>query len=272
MKKKSRSKSKEKGKSMEKGKTEEKGKSKSRSKSREKSIPKYFKLSQKSVLLTYARTDKTNLKKADLGNYLYGKYKLKVLVVAEEHHKDGNPHLHAWLEWEELFSTRDPREFDYKNHHPNIGKIKDAKKNTRENALKYLTKEDSNCFCKGIDLKEWLYTNQNHRKYIAEDLVNEKLSLTEAIKYNPSLIYEYGKLKAILNLYHIDTKETNNEYKTDRNIWLYGKPGTGKTYYAVNNYVPYFKKPQNKWWDGYNNEPNVIIDDLDCNTKEFLIV
>lgn len=45
--------------------------------------------------------------------------------------------------------------------------------------------------------------------------------------------------------------------------WLVGEPGVGKSYTARLNNPEYFDKAINKWWDGYQGEPVVILDDLD---------
>lgn len=50
-------------------------------------------------------------------------------------------------------------------------------------------------------------------------------------------------------------------------MWLQGKPGTGKSFYArqfcTERELQFFYKALNKWWDGYQFEPIVIIEDLD---------
>lgn len=47
-------------------------------------------------------------------------------------------------------------------------------------------------------------------------------------------------------------------------IWYYGKTGTGKSYNARKDFPNAFLKiSNNKWWDGYKDEPNVIMDDFD---------
>lgn len=48
-----------------------------------------------------------------------------------------------------------------------------------------------------------------------------------------------------------------------RGIWLVGPPGTGKTHRVRNCYPMAFVKSQSKWWDGYEGQTVVVLDDLD---------
>lgn len=51
-------------------------------------------------------------------------------------------------------------------------------------------------------------------------------------------------------------------------MWYYGPPGTGKSLNARKNYPGAYDKLLNKWWDGYNHEENVIIDDLSLDNQK----
>jgi hypothetical protein len=50
-------------------------------------------------------------------------------------------------------------------------------------------------------------------------------------------------------------------------IWLVGSPGTGKSLFA-HRYGDVYHKPPNKWFDGYQNQEIIIIDDLDRSNAE----
>lgn len=46
-------------------------------------------------------------------------------------------------------------------------------------------------------------------------------------------------------------------------FWLYGPAGTGKTTYARSEFPGAFIKSRDRWWDGYQGQEVVILDDLD---------
>lgn len=48
-----------------------------------------------------------------------------------------------------------------------------------------------------------------------------------------------------------------------RGVWYWGPPGTGKSHTARANFPEAYLKAQNKWFDGYQAQKSIIIDDFD---------
>lgn len=63
------------------------------------------------------------------------------VMVAEEHHQDGSPHYHCWINYPPSDRRVDSRHWDFEGVHPNIQVVR------KEFAVKnYITKEDKDPF------------------------------------------------------------------------------------------------------------------------------
>lgn len=54
-----------------------------------------------------------------------------------------------------------------------------------------------------------------------------------------------------------------NRTEARKCFWLHGPAGCGKTRAAIKKHPEAYMKLSNKWWDGYQGQDAVILDDLD---------
>lgn len=82
----------------------------------------------------------------------------------------------------------------------------------------------------------------------------------ELFEKYPGNYLRYGKMiQEAMNLY-----QGKRTWEMDVQIY-WGEPGTGKTrhVYDTYGYDNVYVKPVGKWWDGYNGEETIVIDDFD---------
>lgn len=70
-------------------------------------------------------------------------------------------------------------------------------------------------------------------------------------------VIHYNKLKSIAKD-HMEFSDADHL----RGIWIYGKAGSGKSRWVREHCSPLYPKLCNKWWDGYQGEPYVVMDDV----------
>lgn len=46
------------------------------------------------------------------------------------------------------------------------------------------------------------------------------------------------------------------------NEWIWGDTGCGKSRYAHDTYPNNYPKPLNKWWDGYNDQEYILLEEV----------
>lgn len=84
-------------------------------------------------------------------------------------------------------------------------------------------------------------------------------SIQEVATENPEAYARGGR--GLRDLQYVLSKPY--EHTGVRGLWYCGPPGTGKSHKARMDNEGAYIKAQNKWWDGYNGETCVILEDMD---------
>lgn len=53
-------------------------------------------------------------------------------------------------------------------------------------------------------------------------------------------------------------------------VWIHGLPGSGKSHAVNEAYPNAYRKMANKWWDSYQNQPIVWLDDVDPDSTSWI--
>lgn len=219
----------------------------------------------KSLFLTYSQAD-LNLK--DLLRHLcdlfWTLHRLRVSehVICRELHQDGNPHVHCFIMLSgELRVKLSSTWLDYQGYHPNIQATRSCKR-----VIEYCTKEDD--YITDIQRKIDRYKVEDFKKkeFLAKELMNGK-ALHTLVDENPCLLFGYNRLKQDLNAYMLD-KAICEDLHNVCGLWIAGPAGAGKSTVAFTRFGNYYPKGKNKWFDGYNGQETIVLDDVDGSWKD----
>lgn len=124
-------------------------------------------------------------------------------------------------------------------------------KGSAEQNIKYCKKE-GNFVERGEAPKQGKRTDIDNIK----EMVLEKKPMSEIVMEANS----YQALKfAELATYHLYEDRTDKPYVT----WIWGLSGTGKTKFVHDNHEDIYIKDGTQWWNGYNQQEVICIDDFD---------
>jgi len=201
--------------------------------------------------LTYPQNESTM---AVLLERLQGIDDLSEYLIACEPHKDGSPHLHAYVKFKRGVTLKEaPTVFNCIGKSGNYQPARSCKA-----VIAYCTKGDtyiSNFDIEKYQAKKGKVTSETLRTYTTIEALDKGIVSLNSLK-----AYEFARSLAVVPKSRDDVC----------GLWLYGPAGTGKSRYArdvAGDDV--YLKAQNKWWDGYTGQSFVILDDLDEDFKSW---
>jgi len=179
--------------------------------------------------------------------------------VGKEKGAEGTPHLQAFFALKE------------RNRHSALRKLLGLRwflepaKGDAKQAADYCKKEGE--FCETGDFSACNTCGARGAGKIKADYA-AIVSLAKKRKFDEipenMLLRHYSAIRAIAK----DFPEPVGDVDFVTGKWYYGPPGSGKSSTARRQYPGlFYDKPCNKWWDGYQNQDVVIVDDFDKNHK-----
>ncbi len=161
--------------------------------------------------------------------------------------EEGTPHIQFFMNFVNPTRPGSFKKFDTRIHYEPVTRTPDI-------ASGYCMKADTRLegpFEFGVKP-----VRRNNKVDWKEVLDNAKNGNIDAIP-DDIIIKHYGNLKRIQKD-HMSFQDAPDL----RGIWIYGQSGVGKSQYARAHYPDHYPKLCNKWWDGYQGQTNVIMDDF----------
>lgn len=184
----------------------------------------------------------------------------KAIIFEKEVGEQGTPHIQGYFEMNARITL------------PSLKQLPPLERAHLEVARG--TRPDNYAYCSktGDDVYEWhasdvdIDANRDTRNQwdIIKRMIIDHSSFNEIRDAYPetALRYESGLRKWIHESCQEELQEYDGSLK-EKNLWIYGDAGIGKSRWCWDQQGSKYNKPCNKWWDGYDNESIVIIEDMD---------
>ena len=173
------------------------------------------------------------------------------LIIGQEVGESGTPHLQGYVEFKKRLRLQQVKKLLPRAH-------LETRRGTALQAADYCKKEGNFhedgklSLTPGESEKErW-----EHYRQLAKKGDFDEIPAHIYIRYRRALIEERQS-----EVYAVD------ELTDTCGVWIWGQPGTGKSRYARDTYKELYLKMQNKWWNGYEGQDTVLIEDWDPETR-----
>lgn len=220
-----------------------------------------FRLNAKKVFLTYA---KCNVDLNDILKVAEEWGKVEYAVICEENHKDGTPHRHAAILYAQPIDIKRADALDVNGFHGNYQAAKQF-----DAVVEYVKKA-------GRFIEKGEYHTKKERQKISRAEKNKILlqqPIWKSVECGDISLMHAETLRKGIAAFNKSKYPEINEFDDDKVCyWIYGDPGTGKSAWVrqVFGYSLYIKVPE-KWWDNYQGEECVLLEDLDQSYAKSLV-
>lgn len=178
----------------------------------------------------------------------------KYVILGEEIAPDtGTPHLQGYIYFQNAVRLTTLRNISPRAHF-------EAARGTPAEAILYCEKEGTFTE-RGTRPMTQVQKGDKGKQTIEERWELAKKGEFESLAPENIKTYEYiyRKYKAVEDRTELD------------NVWIWGPSGCGKSRYVRDTFPEgFYTKPMSKWWDGYDHEEVVLLDDFDPSHGKYL--
>jgi len=180
----------------------------------------------------------------------FHKQHCKYLIYGNEVGESGTPHLQGYLTLKKKTTIRGLKKLIGSKPHLEIAN------GTSLEASEYCKKEGD-----FVEFGTPPTPGKRTDLEAAIDAIKDGADMRTIADEHSSVFVKFGRGLRDLRL----TLEQPYNHESTRGVWIYGPPGTGKSHAARHLDPDAYLKPQSKWFDGYNGQKTMILDDLDTN-------
>lgn len=182
-------------------------------------------------------------------NQLINTPRTKYICIGKEKGESGTPHLQGYIEWVNPQRLSGLKKINKRAHW-------EPRRGTPQEAAMYCQKEGD-----FDELGELPMENGKRRGLqMACDEVLKGTPIEEVATMYPSEFVRYsGGLKS-LNTIKVKPRDPKEPPHV---VWLWGLAGVGKTREAYEAHEKVYIKDGTQWWDGYDGQTAIIIDDFE---------
>ncbi len=204
---------------------------------------------------TWSRVDG---KKEDLLQHLRTIDEVEEYCICSEKHEDGGSHFHAYVKFLNGMKPKDVLRLKWNGRTAKA----EAARSVRA-VLKYVKKDGD--FISSIENVQTFDESKSRKR----NRTIMEMGAEEALKEGYIHPRDYKAVKTGMQMYRL---ATTLQVPTDtcKGVWIHGASGCGKTTKALSDYPGCFRKSANKWWDGYDGQKVVLLDDLKLGTGKAL--
>ncbi len=179
---------------------------------------------------------------------------LTYTIVGKETGDEGTKHLQGYCQFRKRTRLSGVRKLFPRAHWTRCD-------GTPEENITYCSKEHDWIECGTRPVS----TSQRNKRDWDAAFASAKKGDFDAIPKN-MLVRYYHAFKRIRQ----DNPDVLEDMKSHRNYWIVAPSGHGKSVYARKRWTDLYDKAPNKWWIGYKGQENVLLDDMDFCTLQYL--